>query len=366
MLCDASPSPTILTQITGITDSGADISIANYATVNDLNIPIFDLEQPIHITFANGTTSTTHHYAELGPLGSIHLVSDADSTLISVNEIIKQGYNILYTNDAIHILDNLGTTLFSQPRQPHQTRWAIDIKSAMQQIQQSTQQHTDNTTSSAIVQSIKRQKRISEKVVQLVFNLHQYWSHTDSEIMAKAFTPHNPFLSTSPFAALSADIIRTVFDHRSCVACMIGKLNRMPRQLGSGVSPRTGECWSMDVIGPFPVPTLHGARMYIQFVELRTGYVKTFLVKENTAFSNILAITDVINFNKINHHQLKTIRFDAGSVNLSHELTQFLIQHDIQPAPAAPEQQQQNPTERYRQIIRKRMATNQIDQLLLT
>ena len=62
-----------------------------------MDIPISQLDQPIQLTFANGTTSTTQHVANLGPLGSIHLVDDADSTLISINEIVKQGYNVLYT-----------------------------------------------------------------------------------------------------------------------------------------------------------------------------------------------------------------------------------------------------------------------------
>ena len=95
---------------------------------------------------------------------------------------------------------------------------------------------------------------------------------------------------------------------------MIGKQNNLPRQIGSGVGPRLGEVWSIDVIGPFPIPTMHGARMYLQAVEVRTGYVKCFLIKENTAFSNTLAIADIINFNKSMGHQLKALRFDAGSV----------------------------------------------------
>ena len=45
--------------LTGISDSGADISIASYATIEKLNIPIFQLDSPIHITFANGTKSST-------------------------------------------------------------------------------------------------------------------------------------------------------------------------------------------------------------------------------------------------------------------------------------------------------------------
>ena len=88
--------------LTGISDSGADISIASYATIEQMDIPISQLDQPIQLTFANGTTSTTQHVANLGPLGSIHLVDDADSTLISINEIVKQGYNVLYTDSAIH------------------------------------------------------------------------------------------------------------------------------------------------------------------------------------------------------------------------------------------------------------------------
>ena len=110
---------------------------------------------------------------------------------------------------------------------------------------------------------------------------------------------------------------------------------------------------------------MHGARLYLQAVEVRTGFIKCFLIKENTALSNILAITDIINLNKSYQHQLKALRFDAGSVNLSQELTDFLTENNIQPASAAPEQQQQNPTKRYRQTIQKRMACNQVNQLLL-
>ena len=338
------------TTITGISDSGADISIASYATINNLDIPIFKLDNPIQLTFANGTTSTTQHVANLGPLGSIHLVDDADSTLISVNEIVKQGYNVLYTDEAIHILDVFRSTLFCQQRKPHHSRWPIDINKAIQDIQHRDPQLNSTTTTTA-VQSVRQQHRIPQQIVQLVFDLHHFWSHTDSETMALAFTPANPFISTSPFSRLSADIIRTTFAHRPCVACMIGKQNKLPRQLGSGVGPRLGAVWSIDVIGPFPVPTVHGARLYLQAIEVRTGFIKCFLIKENTAFSNILAITDIINLNKSFQHQLKALRFDAGSVNMSRELTDFLIENNIQPAPAAPEQQQQNPTERYRQTI---------------
>ena len=356
-ICCAALTTTQPTTLTGISDSGADISIASYATIEQMDIPISQLDQPIQLTFANGTTSTTQHVANLGPLGSIHLVDDADSTLISINEIVKQGYNVLYTDSAIHILDLFGASVFSQKRKPSQSRWPINIKIAIEQIEHHNLQMETATVPTATVHSVKRH-RISQQSVQLVFDLHHFWSHTDSETMALAFTPANPFISTSPFSSLSADIIRTTFAHRPCVACMIGKQNKLPRQLGSGVGPRLGEVWSIDVIGPFPVPTVHGARLYLQAVEVRTGFIKCFLIKENTAFSNILAITDIINLNKSFQHQLRAIRFDAGSVNMSQELTEFLVQNNIQPAAAAPEQQQQNPTERYRQTIQKRIACN--------
>ena len=143
------------TTITGISDSGADISIASYATINNLDIPIVQLDSPIQLTFANGTTSTTQHVANLGPLGSIHLVNDADSTLISINEIVKQGYNVLYTNEAIHILDVFGSTLFCQQRKPHQSRWPIDIHKAIQQIRHRDPQ-LNSTTTTTTVQSVRQ------------------------------------------------------------------------------------------------------------------------------------------------------------------------------------------------------------------
>ena len=117
----------------------------------------------------------------------------------------------------------------------------------------------------------------------MVFDLHQKWNHTAPTTMAAALTPYNPFPPTSRFSVLTAAIILTVFKHRNCVACLIGKINRLPRQLGSGVMNLIGAVWAVDCIGPVQPPTLHNCTLAFLFSEQRVGMVKPYLVRENSA-----------------------------------------------------------------------------------
>ena len=105
---------------------------------------------------------------------------------------------------------------------------------------------------------------------------------------------------------------------------MIGKINRVPRRLGSGVTNLLGAVWAVDCIGPIQPPTMHGCRYAFLFSEQRCGMVKPFLVRENTAEMLILAVKDIVAYCKFHDKRLCALRFDAGSITASESFQQFL------------------------------------------
>ena len=352
-------------------DSGAEVSIASYKFVSSLHLPVQTLFPPLNIIFANGSRSQSHHFASLGALGIVYLVDDAVDALLSVNSITDNGFRVLLTSSSITIQDKEGNDIFTQTKALSDSLWSIHVPKAIEACQLTI---SDNSFNSQLhqhsslptrVQAARVKQRIPSSTVALAFHLHQIWQHTHPHIMEQAFKPFNPFPNSSPFSILDADTIRTIFQHRPCLACMIAKTNQLPRQLGSGVEPHLGEVWSMDCVGPISPPTMHGATMFYLFVEHCTTLVKVFLIRQDTALTMELALKDVIAFCSRHNRKMTTLRFDAGSVSNSAFLTAILQQYQITPAPAAPEQQQQNFCERSVQTIYKRMAANFADQLLL-
>ena len=345
-------------------DSGAEVSIASYNFISSFGLPVQPLSPPLHIIFGNGSKSQSHHFVSLGALGTVYLVDDAVDALLSVNSITNNGFRVLLTSSSITIQDKDGRDIFTQQKAITDSLWSIHIPKAIEACQH---QLTDASlsTPSAHVQAARVKHRIPSSTVALAFHLHQIWQHAHPHIMEQMFKPFNPFPMSSPFSILDADTIRIIFQHRPCLACMIAKTNRLPQQLGSGVEPHLGEQWSMDCVGPISPPTMYGATKFYLFVEHCTTLAKVFLVREDTTITMELALKDIISFCTRHNRTIKTLRFDAGSVSNSALMTDILQQYHITPAPAAPEQQQQNFSERTVQTIYKRMAANFADQLLL-
>ena len=101
------------------------------------------------------------------------------------------------------------------------------------------------------------------------------------------------------------------------------------------------------------------------FSEQRTGLLKPYLVRDNNSDTLELALLDVIAYSKCHNKTMLTLRFDAGSVMNSAQVVTMLRSYRVTPAPAAPEHQEQDFAERDVQTVRKRMAANFADQLLL-
>ena len=335
-----------------------------------MGLPIVTLASPIPLLFANKSKSQTQHAVDLGPLGLIYLVHEAADTLLSLTTLVNNGFSILMSKDGVKILDKDGCTVYDRLRQPSEARWSLDLFAAAKACAECAQCIPCSAgplpAPRRRVSKIARPSgRILASTVALVFDLHQRCQHLSPTAMAAAFHPYNPFPVESRYFQLSRQIILTVFQHRSCVACMIGKINRVPRQLGSGVANMLGAVWAVDCIGPVHPPTMHGCRFAFLFSEQRCGMVKPFLVRENTAEMLSLAVRDIVGYCKFHDKRIVALRFDAGSVMASEAFQSFLQDEHIESQPAAPDHQEQDFVERDIQTVRKRMAANFADQMLL-
>jgi hypothetical protein len=160
--------------------------------------------------------------------------------------------------------------------------------------------------------------------------------------------------------------INIVFTHIQCAACSLGKRNKLPVNVGSGISPTSpGHTISFDY-QPVTTKSITGHTGYFLFKCLYSEFRYSAFVTFKSAASLISSLDSVCLFFLSHGHHLVKVRCDSGSSELSEEFSKYLLQHHITLDPAAVNSQFQNPVEREVQTVNKGVATLFADQHLLT
>jgi hypothetical protein len=110
-----------------------------------------------------------------------------------------------------------------------------------------------------------------------------------------------------------------------------------------------GACLSADWVPSTGDPAIGGFIGYFIFVDLATGFLSVFLDRTKQNF--LKHLKNVIKFYQSYNHEVRIIRFDAGSVENADLTVSWIQENKMIVEPAAVEAQYQNPAERYVQYI---------------
>jgi hypothetical protein len=141
----------------------------------------------------------------------------------------------------------------------------------------------------------------SGKIMNEVFRLHDNLCHAASPTVMSSALKNGAWTDVS----ISADQVSEAFSRKDCISCSVGKINRLPRNAGSGLHPSVfGEYWSVDFKPVTPASVTNHIGFYL-FVELSTGYLMSFLVKKNNQAVFLMSVRMVSAYLKKNRHQMR-------------------------------------------------------------
>jgi hypothetical protein len=202
----------------------------------------------------------------------------------------------------------------------------------------------------------------SRKVLEILW-LHKRLGHPSRATMINAIQ-NNAWQNIPP--TITPQDINIVFTHVQCTACALGKRNKLPVNVGSGISPTSpGHTISFDY-QPVTTKSITGHTGYFLFKCLYSGFRYSAFVTSKSAASLISSLDSVRLFFLSHGYPIVKVRCDSGSSELSEEFSKYLLQHHITLDPAAVNSQFQNPVEREIQTVNKGVATLFADQHLLT
>jgi hypothetical protein len=153
-------------------------------------------------------------------------------------------------------------------------------------------------------------------------------------------------------------VIEQLYLHQDCMACLLGKMNRLPRSLGSGIPPNPFTVVSVDYksINPTAIGGYTGFYLYIE----RTFTYKIAILLKQAPNAEIFidATRRVHAIFKAQGHTLHILRPDAGTVEATASAIDTLRADLLLTVePAAPECQFQNDCERSMQTVLKGVAS---------
>jgi hypothetical protein len=216
-------------------DSGANINACNRKLAELLDLEIFQWNSPFRVVFGNGSSALSTEYVILGPIiGRTAIIDGCAETILSIPNANRKGYTFTLTGDMRCVISNCeGQTLINVPIDIRRGLYFIDIKYFLNA--------NDNFVN--YVRSAQAHPRITPSMSAAVTNLHNRLHHAASPaVMAKALR-----LGAWPEVDILPATVESVYRHQNCLACMLGKSNRLPHA-SSVVNPQYlfGECASLD------------------------------------------------------------------------------------------------------------------------
>ena len=205
-----------------------------------------------------------------------------------------------------------------------------------------------------MLSAIRKRKHISKTDTLQVVKLHNNLCHAASPAAMAVALRHGAW----PGVDLDPTTVEQIFQHSDCLACALGKTNRLPRSLGSGVAPLPFTICSVDY-KPVNPTAIGGYTGFYMFVERCYTYkFAVFLKEPPTAILFVEAVKKMYALFKSFGKTVVILRYDAGTVESALEATyQLNVDLQIQVQPAAPECQYQNATERTIQTVLKGVGT---------
>jgi hypothetical protein len=304
-----------------ILDSGASIPVIPPKVVDDLHLTAINLELPIRVRMANGSTEHIHQVVDLGPIiGHAAILPSATQTLIGLGPLMELGYEVHFSLSGVGLFLN-SKLIYKGIYDRERRLFQINLKDLiLPSLPINQLPFSDDTGiysniplnvpdtqpqpvshSKKQAESKKRLKRTTDRqtdtidpaLVKEALWLHKRLGHPSRQVMMKSIS--NQSWTGIPHG-LTPAIIDSVFHHLDCTACALGKRNKLPREKGSGIHPvDVGHTLSFDY-QPVTSPSITGHTGYFLFKCLFSGFRHAVLVKSKDRKTLIEATKQVNNF----------------------------------------------------------------------
>jgi hypothetical protein len=287
-------------------DSGANINACHRKLAELLDVSIQKWKVPFRVLFGNNTEVWSEEFIDLGGLmGRTAIIKNCTHTILSVSRANKRGYSVDMRGGTMRcvVTDQHGKIVVDAPIDETSGLYFIDIGYFMQR-------GDVNATINA------RRRPITKKIKAAVKELHECLHHAASPaVMARALR----FGAWPNMEMLPTDVER-VYTHQDCLACMLGKSNRLPRAFSAETSESSfGEVVSLDYKSVNPV-SASGHKGFYLFAERSSRFLFVVLTRSHDSVNELCAIRMYRAYLMKHGHILKTVIVDAGVVEKDQEL----------------------------------------------
>ena len=251
-----------------LVDSGANICCTPPTIVELIPaLKVYTWNRPKAVVFGNGTRTLSKFYVYLGPImGNTAIVHGLSSTILGVSPINDRGYNVTCTwrgtcvltkgDDPSPLVDEpidgtaklyyIGLQHFVNlndiTKLPVHTATALQSSVPLSPVAVSSTVPTIPSLPPATVTGIRKRPHVSKSELCQAVTLHNNLYHAASPAAMAAALRAGAW----PGISLDPRIVEQLYLHQDCIACLLGKMNRPPRSLGSGILPNPFEVISMD------------------------------------------------------------------------------------------------------------------------
>jgi hypothetical protein len=326
-----------------------------------MNLPTYNYTHPITIKFGQGALQTAYTYTWMGDiLEEVAIIPNAPSTLISMYAIAAKGLTVSLNTKRITITDDFtGTTIYNRYvdrpglyysdltkfitiRAPKHQNIYSNLAAHAQAIQRAIAHDDDELTTTTTpvtpqehhicllnlsqqepplsditpTQKRKTQPRIPTSTLKRILWLHKSTGHRGREALAQMVET-----MTNAGEGVTAETVRRVYDHIQCTACELAKRNKATRKEGSGIHNDTpGHTISIDYIGKITPTSARGHTGQFIAEDRATNYLHEQPTKSKDADHLIDFLTNVLTFYRHHKWEVKELRTDKGSVEISEQV----------------------------------------------
>jgi hypothetical protein len=358
-------------------DSGTNLHVANYTHAKFHSVDILQYHTPKEILFGNNTITYSTHYANFGPLiGKVSLINEAPDFLLSVSKLMRLKLLIIVFQDTTVTISTIQKQVLAvgdyyAHRQDH-ALYYINVEPLINysktflskdpniiKFLPSSDNQPDNDIDIACT---RKEISVSSNDFLSVMELHKRLNHASKSSMINGLKNH-----TWSGIDLSHQLVDRVMSRYSCLGCLLGKANRLPRALGSQIpSTHVAQVISVDRVGPIKPAALGDFTYIYLFVDDYSDFWCSILAKPPANSAQFIAAIQTVRLYYLKYgHRILKFRFDAGTIENSDLVNQYLALHSIISDPAAPGAQYQDPAERHIQTLIKFVTTCLIDQKYL-
>jgi hypothetical protein len=354
-------------------DSGANVHIVSKKVVEGLGLSMTGMKRGRVATADKGGALNTVGVVRLGGIvGEMQVADNADFNLMSVSKLQDSGVNVRFEsvqNGGDCVLSKNGKDFRRVARDKNTGLHPVTIGDVLvwgrdQPVSQEQEQYMGmmarRTRPDIGRLGRSRTQEQLRAVKELVFRLHRCLGHANFRSLATAVRD-----GIIINAGVSYSDILLVYKYLDCPACALAKWTFESPESSLARPEIPFHTIALDMLGPYNPVARGGFDKVIVACCCATLFLMGKLVKRYNGGVLVGFLRQVIEFGKRRGFVVKKVRYDAGRVEGSSEVREFLSGQGIEGCAAVPEHQHQNPVERTVRTLKESVAANMVDQVSL-